>query len=275
MSLFYRPTVTATVIASALALLVIISQPRSAVIAADAKLHNRLLKLKGQPGTDHRIIVDSTAAPWRAVGRLNRRSGGHCTATVIAPNRVLTAAHCLWNKRTQKYIPYQALHFVAGWSKGEYLFHSKASSITPAPDYLTYRTKGIAAFTHDWAIVTLIDNPVPTTGVITPRGFAKGQFQPRKADTGPYIQAGYSADKRHVLTAHVNCAVWGIEKKLNVALHACDALPGDSGSPMITKDKSGRYHLVAIHVGNLSTGGTGTGIAVPASTFLNHLNGLK
>jgi protease YdgD len=244
----------------------------SPAIAADAKLHNRLLKLKNTPGNDQRTIVDSTKKPWRAIGRLNRRTGGHCTATVVAPNLALTAAHCLWNKRTRKYLPHQSLHFVAGWSKGKYLFHSKASAVIPAPRYLENKDKGVAAFTHDWAIIKLKDNPVPVTGLISVENFGSDAFQPRGTDKGPYIQAGYSADKRQVLTVHNGCAIWGVDKNLNVALHHCDALPGDSGSPIIVSKSDGTFRLVAIHVGNVATGGTGTGVAVPTAAFQQTIN---
>jgi len=260
MRLMYMPTAIVLGIA-----LLLPSQPAH---SAEANLHNRLLKLKDKSGNDHRTIVDSTKTPWRAIGRLNRRGGGHCTATVIAPNLVLTAAHCLWNKRTRNYVPAQALHFVAGWSKGEYLFHSKAKAVRPAAGYEANMKKGIKAFTHDWAVVELIEDPAPVTGLIRPDKSGPSKFQPRTAKFGPYTQAGYSADKRHVLTAHINCPIWGIEKNLNVALHACDALPGDSGSPIVVPGANGIYKLIAIHVGYAKTSTSGTGIAVPAGVFL-------
>ena len=34
------------------------------------------LRLPGIKGTDERIMIDSAAYPWRAVGRVNRRIGG-------------------------------------------------------------------------------------------------------------------------------------------------------------------------------------------------------
>jgi len=236
--------------------------------SADAKLHQRLLDLKATPDTDQRVTVDSTEAPWRAIGRLNSRLGSHCTATVIGPKRLLTAAHCLWNKRTRSYLPPQTLHFVAGYNKGDYLFHSRVAAIHPAPGYQPLAAKSLAQFSHDWALIDLVNDPVPVTGRIALAKGALNGFQKPSAKAGPYIQAGYSADRRHVLTAHVGCPMFGIERKRKLAIHGCNALPGDSGSPILLALADGSYSLVAIHVGHAAAGtGPGKGIAVPATAI--------
>lgn len=89
--------------------------------------------LPGIIGSDNRVMLDSIKAPWSALGRVNRARGGFCTGTVIAPDRVLTARHCLTARPGNRYLPLSELHFVAGYRRGEFLAHGKVRSIHAPP----------------------------------------------------------------------------------------------------------------------------------------------
>lgn len=56
-----------------------------------------------------RVVVSGDVFPWRAIGRINLAGRGYCTATLIARDVVLTAAHCLWNRDMGRWYPLQYL----------------------------------------------------------------------------------------------------------------------------------------------------------------------
>ncbi len=64
----------------------------------------------------HHVTVDVARYPWSSIGKLFNSVGGACTAVVIAPDQVLTAAHCLYAFRTQRWLRADAIHFLLGYS---------------------------------------------------------------------------------------------------------------------------------------------------------------
>ena len=73
----------------------------------------------------HREAVDEQSYPWSAIGKLFTESGSECSGVLISRDKVLTAAHCLFNYRTRRFIPADALHFLVGYRTGT-LFRPRA-----------------------------------------------------------------------------------------------------------------------------------------------------
>ncbi|MDP4796028.1 MAG: trypsin-like serine protease [Rhodospirillales bacterium] len=224
--------------------------------------------------SDARVIADSKVYPWTAVGRFNRAGRGHCTATVVAPWIIVTAAHCLINRATGGYMKPEDLHFVAGWERGEYLFHSVAKEIHPAPGHDPNRAATLHAVVYDWALIVLEQDPSPVTGIIRPALYNEETFWKLHKAKTVYTQAGYSGDRGQVLTAHPDCKMWGFTKGLMIAEHGCQAVPGDSGSPIIFSDGK-EYRLAAVHSSHTKNRLGGKGFAVPAASFMGELTRLS
>ena len=55
------------------------------------------------PSALHRAAVDESRYPWSSIGKLYNEAGISCSGVVIASDKILTAAHCLFNQRTRRF----------------------------------------------------------------------------------------------------------------------------------------------------------------------------
>ena len=94
--------------------------------------------LLGLGAHDPRSRLDPDKAPWRAVGKLQVPSISFyqsCTATLVDPSTVLTAAHCVFNPRTQRYRLAGSLYFLIRYDGSRYAGHALASKLETGEGY--------------------------------------------------------------------------------------------------------------------------------------------
>jgi protease YdgD len=208
-------------------------------------------------GDDRRPQPYDSGWPWIAIGRVNRASGGFCTGTLIAADRVLTAAHCLWNRRRGAMLPADGLHFVPGWWRGRYRAHATASRILTDPALAFDALGRPKAAATDWAVLVLDGSsmrgqwpkPVPLAEA--------GLAQPGRT----LGRAGYGRDRPHALSRQDGCHALGLANDGRLLLHDCDATFGDSGSPVLI-EKAGGYAILGVHIAMVEQGGGNAGAAV-------------
>lgn len=194
--------------------------------------------------------VDIGQSPWSAVGRINNSAYGRCSAILVRPDIALTAAHCLYNIASKRFLQPASIHILFGFSKGQYGFHTTVAEITIPKEYVPGEVAASAP--HDWAVLRLA-KPAPSS-------FAPMEIV-ESGDPAPSSvkAAGFGQERSEVLTATGPCAVLS-RPAARLVVTDCHLSHGFSGGPMIAAD-SGK--LVGISIAVRSNGASQYGIAVP------------
>jgi V8-like Glu-specific endopeptidase len=207
-------------------------------------------------GDDDRVRIDDRGAPWSAIGQVNiggYRRAGQCTGTLIAPDVVLTAAHCVVDDWRAAPFPLHDIHFLAAVRGGENSGHSTAKCLHFRTDYKFPAQGSEPDFATDMVEVVLNDKldiePMPiAANVAAVPGLS-------------LIHAAYPADRRFALSAHFGCRLLEADRTPPLWLTDCDTHPASSGGPLLAKI-DGVRQLVAIMV---AAGNGSPNLAVPIS----------
>jgi len=117
-----------------------------------------------QDGELQPLLNGDEARGWEAVGRVDMAGGGFCTGTLIAPDQVLTAAHCLFDRDTGRALDTADLEFRAGLREGRAEASRRLRRAVIHPDYVFAHSPSADQVTSDLALLEL-DQPIRSTRV--------------------------------------------------------------------------------------------------------------
>ncbi|WP_138468880.1 serine protease [Poseidonocella sp. HB161398] len=200
------------------------------------------------PSDDRRRVIRPDRMPYAAVCYLERSFGSRnfgCTGTLIAPDLVLTAGHCLIRRGGQ--VPDRIR--VQPGRNGPRIRESLPVRATYVPRRYAERRDPL----YDFGLIRLAARPRTVPGPVFPHAASDAQL--RAFLRGRQVQiAGYPSDKpRGTMWTHGEVLRRFDRRQL---LHVVDTCPGHSGSAVLAR--IGRcQRVIGIHVAGVSDPRTG------------------
>ena len=188
---------------------------------------------------------------WEAVGRLNLDGGGFCTGALITSEIVLTAAHCLFDRRTDTLMAADAIEFQPGLRFGRAEAYRGVRRIVVHPDYDIGDPDRLERVGADLALIELA-RPV-RLGHVRP-------FQTRfDVKVGQTVQVvSYAKTRADAPSREADCAV--LAKDLTMLVLSCEAEFGASGAPVFAEFE-GEMRIVSVISAKAQWGGQPVALA--------------
>lgn len=225
---------------------------------------------------DRRQDLNSNKAPWTAIGRLSTPRNTNCSATLIGPDLVLTAAHCILDKEGQ--FVQGNYQFQAGYNRGQ--MFASAGVV-----HAWWGSRQGHYTDNDWAILQLDARLGDRLGWM---GVRHTDSQALYNNREVLYLAAYGSDYNSMQNPYWqrDCNFRNFTPGYDFVMHDCSSSRGSSGGAMFVWDaQRGAHYIVAVNVaerrGNSETSLRGlyynddnANIAIPTYKFFPTLKKL-
>lgn len=194
-------------------------------------------------GTGLKSLTDrSDLLGWEAVGRLDFDGQGFCSAVLIAPDILMTAAHCLVDAATGARRDVEAMTFRAGWRDGDAVATRRLRHAIVPEAYLEAAEDDVEKVRHDIGLLRLA-NPIPASTA------APYRVAELPGTGGTVTVVSYGIGRSNAASRQSGCRVLATNGML--AAFDCNGVPGSSGAPVFA---AGAHHPVVVSL--ISSGTT-------------------
>lgn len=183
-----------------------------------------------QSGGLRKMLTGDDSRGWEAVGRLNIAGRNMCTGALIAPDLVLTAAHCLFDKQTGQRVDATKIEFLAGWRGGR---ASAYANVKRAVVHFSYKFASESAdirVRNDLAVLQLT-RPIHKSSIAP---FQTGERPRKGADIGIVSYAHGRAESPSI---QESCRI--LARQSGTLIMSCNVDYGSSGAPVFLMGEDG------------------------------------
>lgn len=190
----------------------------------------------GQASGLERLTSGADSRGWEGVGRLDIAGKSFCTGALIAPDLVLTAAHCLYDSDTGERVSADQIEYLAGFRNGHASARLGVRTAVPHPGFRFTGDDRVMRVSDDLALLRL-SGPVANQ-TITP--FAIAATPATGAEVGV---VSYARERALTPAIQRRCNV--VTRRDGFLVMDCDVDFGASGSPVFTM-QNGRPAIVSV-----------------------------
>ena len=172
-----------------------------------------------------RLDTADQAKGWNAVGRIDLGQRGFCTGVLIAPDLVLTAAHCLFDKETGVRVDPSQIKFLAGLRNGRAAAYRGVKHAIAHPEYVYGGEQKLGRVAFDLALIEL-DQPIRLPSI---RPFETDD-RPEEGDEVGVVS--YAQDRAEAPSLQELCHV--LARQPGLLVLSCNVDFGSSGAPIFS-----------------------------------------